>query len=97
MNTVLNISAYRFVPLPDAAALRERIHAQAAEAGLYVGLAGVLGLFAASKLAPGLYAALNPLDLQIGFLGLVLNSVTMVLVALLTPPMAQDHLRRFEL
>lgn len=34
MDTVLNISAYRFVPLPDAAVLRERLHARAAEAGL---------------------------------------------------------------
>ena len=34
MNTVLNISAYRFVPLPDAEALRERLHARATEAGL---------------------------------------------------------------
>jgi UPF0176 protein len=31
---VLNLSAYRFVALPDAAALRERIHAQAQALGL---------------------------------------------------------------
>jgi UPF0176 protein len=29
VNTVLNISAYKFVPLPDAAALRESLHARA--------------------------------------------------------------------
>ncbi|WP_137896465.1 sulfurtransferase [Ramlibacter sp. 2FC] len=29
MNHILNISAYKFVPLPDAAALRERLHEQA--------------------------------------------------------------------
>lgn len=29
MNSVLNISAYKFTPLPDAAALRERLHAHA--------------------------------------------------------------------
>ena len=28
---ILNISAYRFVALPDAPALRERLHAQALE------------------------------------------------------------------
>jgi UPF0176 protein len=34
VNTVLNISAYRFVELPDAAAWRERIHARASDAAL---------------------------------------------------------------
>ena len=29
MNSVLNISAYKFTPLPDAATLRERLHARA--------------------------------------------------------------------
>ena len=34
LNTILNISAYRFVPLTDTLALRESIHSQAAERGL---------------------------------------------------------------
>ncbi len=34
MNTVLNVSAYLFVPLDDTAALRERIHGQAQALGL---------------------------------------------------------------
>ena len=34
MTSVLNISCYKFVPLPDAAELRERLHAQAVAAGL---------------------------------------------------------------
>ena len=34
MNSILNISAYLFVPLDDTPALRERIHAQAQAAGL---------------------------------------------------------------
>ena len=34
MRAILNISAYLFVPLADTAALRERIHAQAAEHAL---------------------------------------------------------------
>ena len=34
MNTILNISAYLFVPLDDTPALRERIHARALAAGL---------------------------------------------------------------
>jgi len=34
IDTVLNISCYKFVPLPDAAALRELLHARATAAGL---------------------------------------------------------------
>ena len=34
MNSVLNISAYKFTPLPDAAALRESLHARATTLGL---------------------------------------------------------------
>jgi len=87
----------QFLPVVMLGLYWRRANRQAAEAGLYVGLASVLGLFAASKLAPGLYAALNPLDLQIGVLGLALNSLVMLIVAVLTPPMTQGHLRRFEL
>jgi UPF0176 protein len=54
VNTVLNISAYKFVPLPDAAALRESLHARAtalalkgtillAEEGINLFLAGEAG------------------------------------------------------
>lgn len=34
MNSVLNISAYKFTPLPDAAVLRESLHARAVTLGL---------------------------------------------------------------
>jgi len=34
VNNVLNVSGYRFVPLPDARALRERLFAQAQERGV---------------------------------------------------------------
>ena len=34
MKNVLNVSAYRFVPLPDAVALRDRLHAEAQALGL---------------------------------------------------------------
>ena len=34
MSDILNISAYKFVPLPDAVALRERLHARALALGL---------------------------------------------------------------
>ncbi|QKO21394.1 sulfurtransferase [Rhodoferax sp. BAB1] len=34
MNDILNISAYKFVPLPDAQVLRERLHQRASDLGL---------------------------------------------------------------
>ena len=40
---------------------------------------------------------MNPLDLQIGVLGLGVNVVTMIALSLMTPPMAKSHLQRFEL
>ena len=87
----------QFLPVVMLGLYWRRANRQAAEAGLYVGLGGVIFLFAAGKLAPGLYAAVNPLDLQIGVLGLMLNSLVMLSVAMLTPPMPDEHLRRFEL
>jgi len=74
-----------------------RANTLAAEAGLALGLLSVIALFAASKLAPALYAACNPLDLQIGVLGLGVNAATMIVLSLMTPPMAKSHLQRFEL
>ncbi len=87
----------QFLPIVMLGLYWRRANRPSAEAGLYLGLGSVIVLFAADKLAPGLYAALNPLGLQIGVLGLALNCLVMVVVALLTPPMAPDHLRRFEL
>lgn len=87
----------QFLPITLVGLYWRRATPAAAEAGLYTGLAAVLGLFAADKLAPGLYAALNPLGLQIGVIGLALNTVVTVVVAVCTRPMAADHLRRFEL
>ena len=74
-----------------------RANRLAAEAGLCAGLGCVIALFAASKLAPALYASLNPLGLQVGVIGLGVNIVVMVGLSLLTPPMAKSHLQRFEL
>lgn len=73
-----------------------RANRVAAEAGLFVGLGVAFALFLAKILAPGLYAWCNPLDLQIGAVGLVLNAVAMFVLSLTTPPMAQSHLQRFE-
>lgn len=87
----------QFLPITLFGLYWRRANRPAAEAGLYVGLAAVIGLFLADKLAPGLYAALNPLGLQIGVLGLALNTAVLIVVALVTRPMPADHLRRFEL
>jgi SSS family solute:Na+ symporter len=62
-----------------------------------LGFVSVIALFAASKLTPALYTSLNPLDLQIGVLGLGVNVLTMIVLSLATPPMAKSHLQRFEL
>jgi len=74
-----------------------RANRRAGEVGLCSGLVCVIALFAASKLTPALYTSLNPLDLQIGVLGLGINVVTMIVLSLMTPPMAKSHLQRFEL
>jgi Na+/proline symporter len=86
----------QFVPITLLGLYWRRANGAAAEAGLGLGLGTVIALFAASKLAPGVYVALNPWDLQIGVLGLVVNLVAMVVVSLATPPMAKSHLQRFE-
>ena len=87
----------QFVPISLLGLYWRRANGVAAEVGLAAGLAAVVTLFAASKLAPGLYAAINPWDLQIGVLGLGVNVVAMVVLSLATPPMAKSHLQRFEL
>jgi len=87
----------QFLPIVLFGLYWRRANTLAAEAGLTLGLMSVIALFAASKLAPELYAALNPLGLQIGVLGLAVNVVTMIVLSLMTPPMAKSHLQRFEL
>ena len=87
----------QFLPVVLLGLYWRRANTLAAEAGLTLGLVSVIALFAASKLTPALYASLNPLDLQIGVLGLGVNVVTMIVLSLMTPPMAKSHLQRFEL
>lgn len=87
----------QFLPVTLLGLYWRRANTIAAEVGLVLGLGCVIALFAASKLAPGLYAVVNPLDLQIGVLGLVVNTAAMIALSLLTPPMAKSHLQRFEL
>ncbi|MBK7826441.1 sodium:solute symporter family protein [Nannocystis sp.] len=87
----------QFLPITLLGLYWRRANRVAAEVGLGLGLGCVIALFAASKLAPGLYAAINPQDLQIGVLGLAVNLAAMLALSLLTPPMAKSHLQRFEL
>ncbi len=87
----------QFLPLTLLGLYWRRANRRAAEAGLIVGLGLVLTLFTCQRLAPDVYAIVNPLDLQIGVLGLLANTVVMVAVAMLTPPMPREHLQRFEL
>ena len=87
----------QFLPVALFGLYWRRANTLAAEVGLGLGLVSVIALFAASKLAPALYATVNPLDLQIGVLGLGVNVVTMIALSLMTPPMAKSHLQRFEL
>ena len=47
------------------------------------------------QLAPERYAQLNPLGLQIGVIGLLLNLGVMIALSLALPSMAKSHLKRF--
>lgn len=87
----------QFLPPVMLGLFWRRANRVAAEAGLYVGLGTALALFVAKLAAPGLYALLNPLDLQVGAVGLGLNAATMIALSLLTPPMAKSHLSRFDI
>ncbi len=87
----------QFLPLVLAGLYWRRANRRAGEWGLGLGLLTVALLFTASLVAPGVYAALNPLGLQIGVIGLALNVAALLFLSLLTPPMARSHLERFEL
>lgn len=65
--------------------------------GLGVGLFAVVALLLLSRLAPGVYSAVNPAGLQIGVLAGASNLMTLVLLSLIFPPLPDEHLRRYEL
>ena len=87
----------QFLPLVLFGLYWPRANGVGASAGLLAGLATVLALFLTHKLAPDLAAAINPLKLEIGALGLVVNTLAMVLFSLAGPRPNAALLRRFEL
>ena len=87
----------QFLPVVMFGLYWRRANGVGAFAGLALGLATVLALFVLQKAAPGLAATLNPLELEIGLIGLVVNGLAMVIFSLASPPPSEALLRRFEL
>ena len=85
----------QFVPLTLLGLYWRRANRAGAEWGLCSGLAAVILLFTLMQLAPERYAQLNPLGLQIGVIGLLLNLGVMIALSLALPSMAKSHLKRF--
>jgi hypothetical protein len=65
--------------------------------GLGSGLATVAILFGLKQLAPSVYTAVNPAELQIGVLAGLVNVVVLVSLSLLGRPMTAQHLSNYEL
>lgn len=87
----------QFLPLTLAGLYWRRANRQAAEWSLATGLGAVVVLFALQQLAPGVYAVVNPGELQIGAIAGGLNLLVLVVISGLTTPMSDAHLRRYQL
>src|SRR5690606_1527523 len=87
----------QFLPLVIFGLYWRRANGVGASVGLLAGLATVLALFVLQKLAPELAAAINPLELEIGVLGLVVNTLGVVIFSLAGPRPSAALLQRFEL
>lgn len=87
----------QFLPLVIFGLYWRRANGVGASVGLLAGLATVLALFVLQKLAPELATAINPLELEIGVLGLVVNTLAMVSFSLAGPRPSAALLERFEL
>lgn len=85
----------QFLPLTLAALYWPRANRVGAVSALAAGLSTCVILFALQELAPAVYAALNPADLQIGVLGGLVHVIVLVVVSRATPAMAPEHLERF--
>ena len=87
----------QFLPLTLAGLYWRRANRVGATWGLSLGLGTVALLFGLKQLAPSVYTLLNPADLQIGVLGGAVNLIALVVGSLLTAPMNDRHLHRYEL
>ena len=87
----------QFLPLTVLGLYWPRASPAGARWGLTLGLAVVLLLFLAERQAPALYAALNPLGLQIGVVGALVNLAALVALSLRTRPLPRAHLAAYEL
>jgi SSS family solute:Na+ symporter len=87
----------QFLPLVLAGLYWRRAGRRGGEWGLCGGLLTVGLVFALQQAAPELAARINPLQLELGVLGLLVNVGGMVLGMWLGPRPRPDTLRRFEL
>ena len=87
----------QFLPLVMFGLYWKRANGVGARAGLGLGLATVVVLFVLQHTAPQLAAAINPLELELGLIGLVVNTIAMVIFSLASPAPGVALLRRFEL
>lgn len=87
----------QFLPLVLLGLYWRRAGRRAAELGLGAGLLTLVVVFALQQTAPELAARLNPLRLELGAIGLLVNLGVMVVVSLLGRPPDAQTLRRFEL
>ena len=87
----------QFLPLVVLGLLWRRAGRRGAELGLGAGLLTIVGVFVLRKVAPELAASLNPLQLELGILGLGANLIFLVLGSLRGQPPSHETLRRFEL
>lgn len=87
----------QFLPIVLAGLYVRRANRVGAELGLAAGLGTVVLLFVLQKLAPTLAAAINPLELELGLIGLFANVLALTLGSLATPRPSAELLRRFEL
>ncbi|MCA9697542.1 MAG: hypothetical protein KC431_08460, partial [Myxococcales bacterium] len=87
----------QFLPIVILGLYWRRANKAGAEAGLATGLAVISLLFVLGLAAPELAAAINPLKLELGVIGLVFNLAVMITVSLLSAPPDAQLLARFEL
>jgi SSS family solute:Na+ symporter len=87
----------QFLPIVLLGLYWRRANGVGACAGLITGLGVCVAMFVLQKTAPALAAAINPLELEIGAIGLVPNTLAVVIFSLAGPRPREALLRRFEL